>query len=79
MVYSQYFISSSRRALRRRGGKWLQHLLLPFPGLLIVFVLYELDPAARKPGAAWVLIGGVYYAALTLRGADVPIGGIPPG
>ena len=65
--------------LRRRSGKWLQHLLLPFAGLLIiVYVLYEMDPAAKKLGAAWVLIGGVYYAVLTLRGTRVPIGGVPP-
>ena len=66
--------------LRQRSGKWLQHLLLPVTGLLIIgFVLYEMDPAAKKLGAVWVLIGGIYYAILTLRGASVPIGGVPPG
>ena len=59
---------------------WLQHLLLPFAGLLIIgFVRYEMDPAASKLGAVWVLSGGIYYAILTLRGASVPIGGVPPG
>lgn len=66
--------------LRQRSGKWLQHLLLPFTGLLIIaFVLYEMDPAAKKLGAAWVLIGAVYYAILTLRSSSVPSGGVPPG
>ena len=57
--------------IRQRSGNWLRHLLLPFTGLLIiVYVLYEMAPAAKKLGAAWVLLGAVYYCVLSLRGVS---------
>ena len=51
--------------LRQRSGDWLRHLLLPLTGLLIiVYVLYEMDAAAKKLGAAWVSTGALYYAVV---------------
>ena len=54
--------------LRRRSGDWLRHFVFPLTGLgLILYVLYEMDRAAKVLGACWIGIGIVYYAALALR------------
>jgi hypothetical protein len=48
--------------IRQRSGAWLQHLVFPLLGMLIIlYVLYEMDPAAKILGACWIGIGGVYY------------------
>ncbi|HWG72130.1 MAG TPA: APC family permease [Steroidobacteraceae bacterium] len=61
-VISHYFY-------RRRSGDWLRHVLFPLTGLsIILFVLFEMDRAAKILGACWIGIGAVYYAVLTLRG-----------
>jgi amino acid transporter len=50
--------------LRLRSGNWLRHLLCPLAGLLIiVYVLYEMDRAAKMLGGCWIAIGAVYYWA----------------
>jgi amino acid transporter len=54
--------------LRRRSGDWLRHLLAPLIGMLIIaYVLYEMDRAAKILGACWIAIGVLYYLFLTLR------------
>ena len=59
-VINHYFI-------RGRSGDWLRHLLCPLIGLLIiVYVLYEMDRAAKILGLAWIVIGIVYFAVLTV-------------
>ncbi len=61
-VISHYFY-------RQRSGDWLRHVLFPLTGLaIILFVLFEMDRAAKTLGACWIGIGAVYYAVLTLRG-----------
>jgi amino acid transporter len=53
---------------RRRSGDWLRHIVFPLTGLaIIVYVLYEMDRAAKILGACWIAIGVVYYVVLTLR------------
>jgi amino acid transporter len=53
---------------RGRSGEWLNHLVLPLFGLtIIVYVLYEMDLAAKILGACWLGIGVVYYLVLTAR------------
>ena len=53
---------------RKRSGDWLRHLLFPLIGLMIIlFVLYEMDRAAKILGASWIAIGVVYYGFLSLR------------
>jgi amino acid transporter len=53
--------------IRRRGGDWLRHLLCPLIGMLIiVYVLFEMDRAAKLLGLAWISIGILYYLVLTL-------------
>jgi amino acid transporter len=53
---------------RRRSGDWLRHFVFPLTGLaIIVYVLYEMDRAAKILGACWIAIGVVYYIALTFR------------
>jgi amino acid transporter len=60
-VISHYFI-------RRRSGDWLRHVVFPLTGLaIIVYVLYEMDRAAKILGAGWIVIGVLYYGVLTLR------------
>jgi hypothetical protein len=59
-VINHYFI-------RRRSGDWLRHLLFPLIGMLIiVYVLFEMDRAAKLLGLAWIVIGIVYFAVLTV-------------
>jgi len=50
-----------------RSGDWLRHLIFPLIGLsIIVYVLYEMDRAAKILGLAWVAIGVFYYLLLTI-------------
>jgi amino acid transporter len=54
--------------LRERSRDWLRHLLLPLAGLLIiVYVLYEMDRAAKILGLSWIALGLLYFVALALR------------
>jgi amino acid transporter len=60
-VISHYFY-------RRRSGDWLRHLAFPAAGLsIIVYVLYEMDRAAKVLGASWIALGALYYLILALR------------
>jgi amino acid transporter len=53
---------------RRRSGDWLRHIVFPLTGLaIIVYVLYEMDRAAKILGACWMAIGVVYYLVLMFR------------
>jgi amino acid transporter len=53
---------------RRRSGDWLRHGVFPLTGLaIIVYVLCEMDRAAKILGACWIAIGAVYYVVLALR------------
>jgi amino acid transporter len=53
---------------RRRSGDWLRHVVFPLTGLaIIVYVLFEMDRAAKILGACWIAIGALYYLALALR------------
>jgi amino acid transporter len=53
---------------RRRSADWLRHVVFPLTGLaIIVYVLYEMDRAAKILGACWIAIGVVYYLFMTLR------------
>jgi amino acid transporter len=52
--------------VRQRSGKWLSHLIFPLLGLLVIgYVLYRMDSAAKLLGACWIGIGVVYYALLS--------------
>jgi amino acid transporter len=53
--------------IRARSGDWLRHFIFPLMGLsIIVYVLFEMDRAAKILGLAWIGIGIVYYLVLTL-------------
>jgi amino acid transporter len=55
--------------IRERSGDWLRHLVFPLLGLaIILYVLYEMDRAAKILGACWIAIGALYYGVLALRG-----------
>jgi len=55
--------------IRQRSGAWFRHFVFPLTGLLIIlYVLYEMDRAAKVLGACWIAIGAVYYLWLVLRG-----------
>lgn len=60
-VINHYFV-------RQRSGEWLRHLVFPLLGLLIIlYVLYEMDRAAKILGACWIAIGVLYYLVLEMR------------
>jgi amino acid transporter len=53
--------------IRERSGDWLRHFIFPLLGLcIIVYVLYQMDRAAKVLGLAWIGIGIIYYLSLTL-------------
>ncbi len=53
--------------LRERSRDWLRHLLLPLAGLaIIVYVLYEMDRAAKILGLSWIALGSLYFVGLAL-------------
>jgi len=53
--------------IRRASRAWVSHLLMPLAGLTVLgYVLYEMDAAAKLMGAAWIAVGMVYYAVLTV-------------
>jgi hypothetical protein len=53
--------------IRQCSGDWLKHLIFPLLGLsIIVYVLYEMDRAAKILGLAWIAVGVFYYLLLTL-------------
>jgi len=55
--------------IRQRSGAWLRHLVFPLTGLLIIlYVLYEMNRAAKVLGACWIGIGAVYYVWLFFQG-----------
>ena len=52
--------------IRGRSRDWLRHLLMPLGGLLVIgYVLYEMDLAAKIMGACWITAGVVYFVVLT--------------
>jgi amino acid transporter len=54
--------------VRERSGDWLRHLIFPLMGLcIILYVLFEMDRAAKRLGAYWIAIGIVYYLALAWK------------
>ncbi len=59
---------------RRRSGDWLRHCIFPLTGLsIIVYVLYEMDRAAKILGACWIGIGVLYYLVMALRSRRKPL------
>jgi amino acid transporter len=54
--------------MRRQASRnWLRHLLCPALGFIVIaFVLFEMDRAAKIMGACWILLGVIYYLILTL-------------
>jgi amino acid transporter len=53
---------------RQRSRNWLRHLVFPLIGLsIIVFVLFEMDRAAKILGACWIATGVLYYLLMALR------------
>lgn len=54
--------------VRERSADWLRHLVFPLLGLsIILYVLFEMDRAAKRLGAWWIAVGIVYYLALALK------------
>jgi amino acid transporter len=52
---------------RQRSGDWLRHVVFPLIGLaIILYVLYEMDRAAKIWGACWIVVGVLYYLILAL-------------
>jgi amino acid transporter len=52
-----------------RGGSraWMRHLVMPLAGFAVIgYVLYEMDSAAKILGVAWIGVGIVYFAVVSL-------------
>jgi hypothetical protein len=57
-VINHYFV-------RGRSRDWARHLLMPLGGLLVIcYVLYEMDRAAKIMGACWIAVGIGYFLLL---------------
>jgi amino acid transporter len=51
--------------IRQRSSQLLRHLLFPLVGLMVIaYVLYEMDRAAKILGLCWIVIGVFYYLVL---------------
>jgi len=51
--------------VRGKSRDWLQHLLMPMGGLLVIsYVLFEMDRSAKIMGASWIAIGVGYFLLL---------------
>jgi amino acid transporter len=52
--------------IRERSRDWLRHLVMPLGGLLVIaYVLYEMDGAAKIMGAVWIGVGILYFVVLS--------------
>jgi len=52
--------------LRKRSRAWFRHLVMPLAGFVVIgYVLYEMDAAAKIMGSAWIAVGIVYFAIVT--------------
>ncbi len=57
-VINHYFV-------RGKSRHWWRHLIMPVGGLLVIgYVLYEMDSAAKIMGACWIGIGVAYFLVL---------------
>jgi amino acid transporter len=58
-VINHYFV-------RQRSRAWFRHLIFPAAGFLVIaYVLYEMDSAAKALGACWIAVGVLYYLLLS--------------
>jgi amino acid transporter len=52
---------------RQQSRNWLQHLVFPALGFIVIaYVLFEMDVAAKILGTCWIGLGIIYYLVLTL-------------
>jgi amino acid transporter len=52
---------------RQQSRNWLQHLVFPALGFIVIaYVLFEMDVAAKILGTCWIGLGLIYYLVLTL-------------
>lgn len=51
--------------IKKKTGDWLNHLVLPIIGFVIIaYVWISLDPASKTLGLSWLAVGLVYYLIL---------------
>lgn len=57
-VINHYFV-------REKSRDWARHLLMPLGGLVVIcYVLFEMDRAAKIMGACWIVVGIGYFVLL---------------
>jgi len=55
----------NHHVIRERSRDWLRHLVMPLGGFLVItYVLYEMDGAAKIMGAVWIGAGILYFVVL---------------
>ena len=51
--------------IKKKTGDWLNHLVLPIIGFVIIaYVWISLDPASKTLGLSWLAVGLAYYLIL---------------
>jgi amino acid transporter len=52
--------------IRERSRDWLRHLVMPVGGFLVIaYVLYGMDSAAKIMGGIWIAMGVVYFVVMS--------------
>ncbi|AZH79038.1 amino acid permease [Microbacterium sp. Y-01] len=65
-------------AVRDRSRRWIQHILFPSIGFLIIgYVLINMDLIAKISGACWILVGVVIFLINTRRSRRNPAAAAP--
>ena len=60
--------------LRQRSRDWVQHLVVPLIGIVIVgYVLLNMAPEAKIAGLVWLAIGALALVGLKFSGRRLAI------
>ena len=58
---------------RKKSKNYLLHLVVPTLGFLIIgYVLFNADPAAKIGGLVWLVLGAIIFAVNVIRGRGIP-------
>lgn len=58
---------------RKKSKNYLLHLVVPALGFVIIaYVLFNADPAAKIGGLVWLVIGAIIFGVNVIRGRGVP-------
>ena len=59
--------------VHKKSKNYLLHLVVPALGFVIIgYVLFNADPAAKIGGLVWLVVGAIVFAVNLVRGRGVP-------